>query len=495
MRELAAIPGGDVAPPRDDDAERGVPGGGGERRRRRRRGAAGRGEGRERRVFARVSLSRRGRDDAERSFPRRQGAFSPRRRGLARVESAPNLVELAKDESSRDDRGGMISTGFGARAARAGRVRARDRGERPRAIERAGRDAHPGRLGRNRGGVASGRRDGGRRRRRARTVSGGPTPVVDAAASGRRGRARARRWWREGAGVRAGARMSVRRARRPRAAAGARRARGVEWPMAERGNTNRRVGRAPRGQPPGVLAISVGCSRRGEKKLRLPPGYFVSHCRGRGARVPPARLGSMSDQAKLRGLYAKASSLLERWSAAHSRASALYASAASIHERLPLMDDDSRFGALAARDAALPGRARDAQADALDGVMTALAAELATFRALATALEKLRRDAETLAQRAAPAHAGAARLGPAPSVAERSRGSRISGERTGTIRVEGRARRGTHARRAGGGRRRDRGRVRRGAKPRPAGDASHTRQGPAEGPRRAMMTTFLLVAS
>jgi hypothetical protein len=42
---------------------------------------------------------------------------------------APNLVELAKDESSRDDRGGMIySTGFGARAARAGRVRARDRG-------------------------------------------------------------------------------------------------------------------------------------------------------------------------------------------------------------------------------------------------------------------------------------------------------------------------------------------------------------------------------
>ena len=126
----------------------------------------------------------------------------------------------------------------------------------------------------------------------------------------------------------------------------------------------------------------------------------------------------MSDQAKLRCLYAKASSLLERWSAAHSRASALYASAASIHERLPLMDDDSRFGALAARDAALPGRARDAQADALDGVMTALAAELATFRALATALEKLRRDAETLAQRAAPAHAGAARLGPAPSVAE-----------------------------------------------------------------------------
>ena len=128
VRELAAVPGGDVAPPRDDDAERGVPGGGGERRRRRRRGAAGRGEGRERRVFARVSLFRRGRDDAERSFPRRQGAFSPRRRGLARVESAPNLVELAKDESSRDDRGGMISTGIGARAARAGRVRARDRG-------------------------------------------------------------------------------------------------------------------------------------------------------------------------------------------------------------------------------------------------------------------------------------------------------------------------------------------------------------------------------
>ena len=203
----------------------------------------------------------------------------------------------------------------------------------------------------------------------------------------------------------------------------------------------------------------------------------------------------MSDQAKLRGLYAKASSLLERWSAAHSRASALYASAASIHERLPLMDDDSRFGALAARDAALPGRARDAQADALDGVMTALAAELATFRALATALEKLRRDAET-SPSAPPPRTRARRARPRPVRRGTRRGAPGSlASAPGRIRVEGRARRGTHARRAGGGRRRGRGRVRRGAKPRPAGDASHTRQGPAEGPRRAMMTTFLLVAS
>ena len=83
------------------------------------------------------------------------------------------------------------------------------------------------------GGVASGRRDGGRRRRRARTVSGGPTPVVATRRhrGGEGGRARGGGGGR-GAGVRAGARMSVRRAHFPvrlgwpRAAAGARRARG-----------------------------------------------------------------------------------------------------------------------------------------------------------------------------------------------------------------------------------------------------------------------------
>ena len=123
--QLAAIPGGACAWPRGTKPSGGCP---------RRRlptangdeGRRGGAKGASLRVFARLSLAAGAR--RARAFPGRQGAFSPRRRSLARVESAPNLVELAKDESSRDDRGGMISTGIGARAARAGRVRARDRG-------------------------------------------------------------------------------------------------------------------------------------------------------------------------------------------------------------------------------------------------------------------------------------------------------------------------------------------------------------------------------
>ena len=130
----------------------------------------------------------------------------------------------------------------------------------------------------------------------------------------------------------------------------------------------------------------------------------------------------MADQQKFRVLYGKAGVLLERWTAAQSRASALFSSAASVVERLPLLADDARFGPLARRFPNLPSRARDAQAEALGRVLDALEVELALFRELVGAMEKLHRDGSQLVSASGPAAAGAARLGPAPSLAEATTG-------------------------------------------------------------------------
>ena len=138
-----------------------------------------------------------------------------------------------------------------------------------------------------------------------------------------------------------------------------------------------------------------------------------------------ARAGArrrMADQQKFRVLYGKAGVLLERWTAAQSRASALFSSAASVVERLPLLADDARFGPLARRFPNLPSRARDAQAEALGRVLDALEVELALFRELVGAMEKLHRDGSQLVSASGPAAAGAARLGPAPSLAEATTG-------------------------------------------------------------------------
>lgn len=123
---------------------------------------------------------------------------------------------------------------------------------------------------------------------------------------------------------------------------------------------------------------------------------------------------------KFRQLYARASAILERWSAAQGRASGLLSSAASVIERLPSLSDDARFGPLATRFPDLPRAARDAQAEALDRVLTSLASELELFRELVGSLEKLHRDAAQLlrALQPPPKAAGGVRRGPQPSLVE-----------------------------------------------------------------------------
>ena len=126
----------------------------------------------------------------------------------------------------------------------------------------------------------------------------------------------------------------------------------------------------------------------------------------------------MADRQKLRALYAKATSTLDRWSAAHKCASGLFASAVSVIERLPVMADDARFGVLADSFPDLPARTRVAQAEAQHRVLESLQEEMRTFHALVGVLEKTHKDASALLSASNPKAAGAVRLGPTPSPAE-----------------------------------------------------------------------------
>ena len=126
----------------------------------------------------------------------------------------------------------------------------------------------------------------------------------------------------------------------------------------------------------------------------------------------------MADRQKLRALHAKATSTLDRWSAAHKRASGLFASAVSVVERLPVMADDARFGPLADAFPDLPARTRVAQAEALHRVLESLQEEMRLFHALVGILERTHKDASALLSASKPAAAGAVRLGPTPSPAE-----------------------------------------------------------------------------
>lgn len=123
---------------------------------------------------------------------------------------------------------------------------------------------------------------------------------------------------------------------------------------------------------------------------------------------------------KFRHLYGRARSVLERWSAAQGRASGLASSAASVMDRLPSLSDDARFGPLVTRFPHLPRATRDAQAEALDRILTSLRDEMALFHELVVSLEKIYKDAAQLvhALQPPPKAAGAVRRGPQPSLVE-----------------------------------------------------------------------------
>mmetsp|Transcript_4234 Transcript_4234/g.10245 ORF Transcript_4234/g.10245 Transcript_4234/m.10245 type:complete len:200 (-) Transcript_4234:250-849(-) len=123
---------------------------------------------------------------------------------------------------------------------------------------------------------------------------------------------------------------------------------------------------------------------------------------------------------KFRVLYGRAGGILERWSAAQARSAGLLASAASVVERLPSLADDARFGPLAAAYPRMPATTRDAQAEALDRIMSALAEELSLFHDLVASLDKIHRDASQLllALQPPPKAAGGVRRGPQPSLVE-----------------------------------------------------------------------------
>ena len=154
----------------------------------------------------------------------------------------------------------------------------------------------------------------------------------------------------------------------------------------------------------------------------MNPRLAVRGARGHSRRRARGRGGAWRTNRSSAPSTARRASSLERWTAAQSRASALFSSAASVVERLPLLADDARFGPLARRFPNLPSRARDAQAEALGRVLDALEVELALFRELVGAMEKLHRDGSQLVAASGPAAAGAARLGPAPSLAESTTG-------------------------------------------------------------------------
>lgn len=123
---------------------------------------------------------------------------------------------------------------------------------------------------------------------------------------------------------------------------------------------------------------------------------------------------------KFRQLYARAEGTLERWRAAQERAAGLVASAASIVERLPAMEDDARFGPLVSTFPGLPADVRTAQAEALGDVFASLANELGVLGDLVSTFERAARDAAALSKglNPAPRAAGAVRRGPQPSINE-----------------------------------------------------------------------------
>ena len=99
---------------------------------------------------------------------------------------------------------------------------------------------------------------------------------------------------------------------------------------------------------------------------------------------------------KFRALFVKANDTLGRWTATQSRASALVVSAAMVIERLPELADDQRFGPLKERFPTLPQATREAQAVALDRVMTNLREEIEYFDELVKELDRLQRNAASL---------------------------------------------------------------------------------------------------
>lgn len=146
-----------------------------------------------------------------------------------------------------------------------------------------------------------------------------------------------------------------------------------------------------------------------------PPARVREGRRARGGAVmADALLG------KYRSLYAKARVVLERWSAAQTRATNLVDSVASIYERLAHLSETSRYGPLADSFPDLPARTRDAQYAALDRVLAALEDELELFDDLANLLDKIQRDGSALvrALRPPPPFAGALRRAHQPSLAE-----------------------------------------------------------------------------
>lgn len=131
------------------------------------------------------------------------------------------------------------------------------------------------------------------------------------------------------------------------------------------------------------------------------------------------RMGDHITQ-KFRALFVKANDTLERWTATQSRASALVVSAAMVIERLPELADDQRFGPLKERFPTLPQATREAQAVALDRVMTNLREEIEYFDELVKELDRLQRNAASLfgGMDPPPQGGGGLRRGPTPAVAE-----------------------------------------------------------------------------
>ena len=121
---------------------------------------------------------------------------------------------------------------------------------------------------------------------------------------------------------------------------------------------------------------------------------------------------------KFRALFVKANDTLGRWTATQSRASALVVSAAMVIERLPELADDQRFGPLKERFPTLPQATREAQAVALDTVMTNLREEIEYFEELVKELDRLQRNAGSLLGGMDPPGGGGLRRGPTPAVAE-----------------------------------------------------------------------------
>lgn len=142
-------------------------------------------------------------------------------------------------------------------------------------------------------------------------------------------------------------------------------------------------------------------------------------CGGRKGGAPAGR-SAMGDHItqKFRALYVKAQDTLGRWTATQSRASALVVSAAMVIERLPELADDQRFGPLKERFPTLPQATRDAQAVALDRVMTNLQEEMSYFAELVKELDRLQRNAASLLGGLGDQGGLGMRRGPTPAVAE-----------------------------------------------------------------------------